>query len=480
MMGSLSILLVFGSALRSSGQQQTGGTGVYPSKYNLIDPDPSCRYSPPNWADKGPQCPIYTGPGDVDVMAVHPNVMERTLYLMRNMARLFPIYYASSPWGWGSGKYKDNCHNRSHSPEQPYYFMSEAVQAARLNAYSGATAYSGCSRSECGSASSHFTCCDYCQHNVWDQCSFKYRTRAIVQLLFVKNAWNDVGSEGIWGQNTAFISSAAHCGQNFNADYDHQGIGFYPGGATTMVGIKDTGDWEDHVFPHATHFDWDESDQFTFLVQWFGGKQAVPRSVVEVYLLYNGAAMDLGSPIIGDSASGFYLKEVPLSSSCEPYAFIAKDQQGDWHRLPEEEVYYFGTASNPQALVDGTASCSENHYYFDASDWSANGGPGLANAKTDGNSCIGCSKVCALHNLWLQYTTGNSQAGENCGSSEATTTTSDSGDSPNGTSIIDPSVSRSSGSAAPPSFSLYIFLAMLPILSAVALQCVDEMPARVS
>ena len=27
---------------------------------------------------------------------------------------------------------------------------------------------------------------------------------------------NDVGGEGIWGQNTAFTSSAAHCGQNFN------------------------------------------------------------------------------------------------------------------------------------------------------------------------------------------------------------------------------------------------------------------------
>ncbi|CAE7643511.1 unnamed protein product, partial [Symbiodinium pilosum] len=281
------------------------------------------------------------------------------------MARLFPAFYAASDWGWSSASYKDNCH-QSHAPERPYYFMSEAVQAARLNAYSGAAAYSGCSRSQCGSASSHFTCCDFCSYNVWGQCGFKYRTRGIIQPLFVKNAWNDVGSEGIWGQNTAFISSAAHCGQNFNPAYDHQGIGFYPGGATTMVGIKDTGDWEDHVFPHGTHFDWDDSS-FTFLVQWFGRKHETPKAVAKLFLLYDGQAIDMGSPIVGDASSGFYLTERPRSNVCEPYAFLAQDQLGGWHRLPEEDVYYFGTVSNPQDLLDGSAVCSENHYFFDGS-----------------------------------------------------------------------------------------------------------------
>eukprot|EP00971_Amphidinium_carterae_P111863 2215633-Amphidinium_carterae.1 len=70
--------------------------------------------------------------------------MERTEYLMRNMARLFPKYYASSAWGW-SGTYASDC-DESNSPTQPYYVMSEAIQAARLNAYSGATDHSGCSR----------------------------------------------------------------------------------------------------------------------------------------------------------------------------------------------------------------------------------------------------------------------------------------------------------------------------------------------
>ena len=60
----------------------------------------SSGYNSTVWPDKGPQCPIYKGPGDEDVMAVHPNTVERTLYLMRNMARLFPTHYASSAWGW--------------------------------------------------------------------------------------------------------------------------------------------------------------------------------------------------------------------------------------------------------------------------------------------------------------------------------------------------------------------------------------------
>ncbi|CAJ1457027.1 unnamed protein product [Effrenium voratum] len=400
------LVAVGGDSLVGGQTSQTGGTGKYPSKYNLIDPDPSCRYNSTVWPDKGPQCPIYKGPGDEDVMAVHPNTVERTLYLMRNMARLFPTHYASSAWGWTSGAFKDDCH-QSHSPgpERPYYFMSEAVQAARLNAFSGATAYSNCTRSTCGTTS-HYTCCDYCMHNIWGQCGFKYRTRGIVQPLFVKNAWNDVGGEGIWGQNTAFTSSAAHCGQNFNPAYDHQGIGYYPGGATTMVGIKDTNDWEDHVFPHATHFDW-QDDVFTFLVQWFGRKQE--RSAAQVFLLYAGQARDLGSPIVGDGFSGFYMQELPLTSAtvrCEPYAFIARDQKGNWHRLPEEESYYFGTVSQPQNLVDGDARCGENHYYYTGSQWVANGGPGLSNAKTSATGCVGCGKVSSLHDMWLHKKSG--------------------------------------------------------------------------
>ena len=85
-------------------QQQTGR---YPSKYNLIDANPSCRYPIPSGVcclgsllgattcvgNYSAQCPlIYNGPGDIDVMAIHPNIKERTDYLMRNMARLFPKF----------------------------------------------------------------------------------------------------------------------------------------------------------------------------------------------------------------------------------------------------------------------------------------------------------------------------------------------------------------------------------------------------
>lgn len=73
--GLLAFALAAAAGLASG--QQTGGTGAYPAKYNLIDPDPSCRYASTVWTDKGPQCPIYSGAADVDVMAAHPNVMER-------------------------------------------------------------------------------------------------------------------------------------------------------------------------------------------------------------------------------------------------------------------------------------------------------------------------------------------------------------------------------------------------------------------
>ena len=68
-------------------------TGRYADKYNLIDSDPSCRYDIPSdvccVSAKTPQCPdVYNGPGDIDVMAIHPNLFERTEYFLRNMVRV--------------------------------------------------------------------------------------------------------------------------------------------------------------------------------------------------------------------------------------------------------------------------------------------------------------------------------------------------------------------------------------------------------
>ena len=178
---------------------QAGQTGRYPTAYNLIDADPSCRHEIPAGVccvggSTQAQCPtMYLGAGDVDVMAVHPNIQERTDYTMRNMARLFPDFYASSEWGWGGGPYAGNCDQPSTAPQMPFYFMSEAVQSARWNSFSGATEYSGCTRGDCDECAdpqtSHYTCWDFCQYNVWSQCGYKYRTKAMVQLLFSGNAW---------------------------------------------------------------------------------------------------------------------------------------------------------------------------------------------------------------------------------------------------------------------------------------------------
>merc|ERR1719471_1512287 len=381
--------------------------------YNLIDADPSCAYPIPEGVccvggSTETQCPeMYNGAGDVDVMAIHPNIQERTDFTMRNMARLFPDYYAASPWGWGGGPYAGNCDQPSTPPTKPFYFMSEAVQAARWNSYSGATEYSGCTRGDCGDAcldaqTSHYTCWDLCKYNVWSQCGYSYRTKAFVQLLFSGNAWSDVGSEGVWGGNTALLTSSSHCGMVFNAGYHHQGIGYYPSGLTTMVGIYDTEDWEDHVFPHATHFGWDRTD-FTFLVQFFGGKQTEPVTLSgDVYLLYKGEMIAMDEIVSNDDSSSgtsaFYVSYQDLSAECEPYAFVARDVDGSWWRLPEDERFYFATVDHPNSLIDDSAACAENHYFNadGAGNWVANGADGLTNAVNADNGCVGCSKIAAL------------------------------------------------------------------------------------
>ena len=88
------ILISFGLfASFANGQTVHPQTGRYADKYNLIDSDPSCRYDIPSdvccVSAKTPQCPdVYSGPGDVDVMAIHPNLFERTEYFLRNMVRV--------------------------------------------------------------------------------------------------------------------------------------------------------------------------------------------------------------------------------------------------------------------------------------------------------------------------------------------------------------------------------------------------------
>ena len=159
----------------------------------------------------------------------------------------------------------------------------------------------------------------------------------------------------------------------------------------TMVGIKDTDTWENHTLPHATHELLSES--IRFWVEFYGSADVVAD---EVYLLYDGQTlvMDL---YVGDGASGFYNFSVsPLPSECEPYAFIAKDTNGDWWRLPEDERYYFATVGHPDNLIDGSAGCDENHYFYTGTQWVANGAYNLTNSKNYVDGCVGCDKVSAL------------------------------------------------------------------------------------
>ena len=64
-----------------------------------------------------------------------------------------------------------------------------------------------------------------------------------------------------------------------------------------------------------------------------------------------------------DGTSAFFVSYQALSDECEPYAFVARDADDTWWRLPEDERFYFATVGHPNELIDDSASCAEKHYF---------------------------------------------------------------------------------------------------------------------
>ena len=123
---------------------------------------PSCRYSIPDDVccinNRSAQCPlIYNDSGDVDVMAIHPNIFKRAEFLTRSMAHLYPNCYANSSWDSRGGSYASDFVERDALTIEPFYFMSEVTQPARWNSFSVAPSYSGCDRNDA---------CDQHKHHI--------------------------------------------------------------------------------------------------------------------------------------------------------------------------------------------------------------------------------------------------------------------------------------------------------------------------
>ena len=186
------------------------------------------------------------------------------------------------------------------------------------------------------------------------------------------------------------------------------GIGYWPGAGMTMVGIYNS-PFEDHVLPHGVHMDerWRipsddynlNGDYLQFITE-FHGKKKTPEITAEtVYLLYDGAAHQM-TRFIGDESAGFYRLNFGIGGlqTCKPYAFIVVDNNGDYHRLPEDDNYFFATYNDPHDEIPGI--CNENHYFWNEDEWIANASPRYQGS---GTNCTGCSEIDILVNIWKQF-----------------------------------------------------------------------------
>jgi len=147
---------------------------------------------------------------------------------------------------------------------------------------------------------------------------------------------------------------------------------------------------------------WDEWRNQTLEACWalYGGEY----TLMEVGVSTNG---DWNTGYSYDSHSSLLVQWFdPPEQTCEPYAFICKTQEDNYYRLPEEDIYYFGTEWLDWVWTDYEGDynlhCKENHYYNDGDRWIVNGGPNLDRCdiwyylNTNYSECLGCSKIAKL------------------------------------------------------------------------------------
>ena len=201
--------------------------GVYPFdpiSFNLIDVTSNCY----------PMglCPEY-GEWGKSIDSIYPSSEERTLHLLRNIARLFPTEYRSSKYGallWGyKGSAEWQWSEKGHcgqSADAPFYWYSMGNQAARFHQWDKATCFESIGHETCSSPNR----CRRFGSNT--SCSFSDRSTAFIPLGGI---WGR--SEGLFGMNNAF--DGGHCSAVFDPDHKYIGIGYWPSmSSATYLYIK--------------------------------------------------------------------------------------------------------------------------------------------------------------------------------------------------------------------------------------------------
>ena len=157
--------------------------------YDLIDPTPRC------W-NTG-YCLQYGEWGTYE--AIHPNSEERALRTLINIARMYPTEYHESEYGkyyystFGpSWDYNENGYC-AQAASVPYYWMSDANQAARFAKWDCVN---------CNSSCGHDTCSDPDRCALFnDNCGWGVRCDAFINQ---NGSW--CSAEGICGANLCYAS----------------------------------------------------------------------------------------------------------------------------------------------------------------------------------------------------------------------------------------------------------------------------------
>lgn len=397
-----------------------------PPYYNIIDPTPKCYTMD--------LCTEY-GEWGSSIDSIHPSSEERTLHILRNMARLFPKEYKESKYGvrlWGYKGDSWDWNDKKHcgkGTDYPTYWYSMGTQQSRFHAWDKFT---------CKKSIGHETCSDPDRCERFPSCSFGHRAKAFIPIgtiyshciqckQFIKNNILKTGgiwakAEGIYGMNSAF--DGGHCSAIFDPDYKYFGIGYWPtmSSATTLY-IKN-GPPRDYPIYMASHLDetsripkdhYNENNQhLTFLMGWYGDADTINKKADNVYILYDGTMTEMDK-LFGDSSSGIYEAHFNYPDSCEPYAFLVVTEDDVIYRLPEEEKYFYGTSwvelekGVPNKPGIDYPACNENHYYLDDREnniWIANGGENITKSDIkyiDHQKCQGCNKVNSLVQVYHNF-----------------------------------------------------------------------------